>query len=80
MSNALRDLAQRALQLSERDRLELAAELIDSVEAPDPAWEEIWAVELDRRVAEAERSGQRGESWDTIRAAALDRLARKRSR
>lgn len=80
MSNTVRDLAQRALQLSERDRLELAAELIDSVETPDPAWEEIWATELDRRVGEAERTGERGEAWSTIRAEALERLARKSPR
>jgi putative addiction module component (TIGR02574 family) len=80
MSDTLRDLAQRALQLSERERLELAAELIDSVEGPDRAWADVWATELDRRVFEADRSGERGESWETIRGAALERLAQKRSR
>ena len=61
MGRTLRKIADDALALPEQDRLALAAELIDSVEGPEDAeWSEAWSAELDRRVAEAERTGDRG--------------------
>lgn len=65
-----------AMALDPADRLRLASELIDSVEgAEDPGWAAAWSAELDRRVAEAERTGDRGRSWDEVRADLLRDLA-----
>lgn len=76
MSARFHSLAQAALELDPAERLQLASELIDSVEGPtDPAWSSAWAAELERRVGEADRSEERGRSWDDVRADLLRRLA-----
>ena len=78
MSRPLCKITEDALALPEDERLALASELIDSVEgSEDPTWSALWSAELDRRVAEAERSGDRGRPWDVVRAEMLERLARK---
>jgi len=78
MSRTLRKIADDALALPAEDRLALAAELIDSVEGPeDPEWAAAWSAELDRRVAEADRTGNRGRPWDEVRAELLERLSRR---
>jgi putative addiction module component (TIGR02574 family) len=78
MGRALRKITNDALALPEEDRLALAAELIDSVEGPDDAeWSAAWSAEIDRRVAEADRTGDRGRPWDVIRSELLERLARR---
>lgn len=78
MGRALRQITNDALALPEVDRLALAAELIDSVEGPDDAeWSAAWSAEIDRRVEEADRTGDRGRSWDVIRSELLERLARR---
>ena len=53
MSSTLEALQAEALQLSETDRARLIDRLIASLDA-DPAVEEAWAVEVERRLAEAE--------------------------
>jgi hypothetical protein len=74
MSQPARDLAARALDLPEEDRLALATELIDSVEGPpDPDWERAWLDELARRRA-AGASGAK--PWSEVR----NRILRKMSR
>lgn len=76
MSRPLHAVTTEAMELDAADRLRLAAELIDSVEGPeDPGWAAAWSTELDRRVAEAERTGDRGRSWDDVRADLLRDLA-----
>ncbi len=78
MSEAARKIIEQALALPEEDRLAVAAELIDSVEGPEEsAWAGSWSDELDRRVAEADRTGDRGRPWDQIRSDILERLARR---
>lgn len=78
MSRTLRKIADDALALPEQDRLALATELIDSVEGPeDPEWAAAWSTELDRRVAAADQTGDRGRPWDQVRAELLERLARR---
>lgn len=74
MSAHFHTLAQAALELDPAERLQLASELIDSVEGPvDPAWSAAWSAELDRRAKEADESGERGRSWDDVRADLLRR-------
>ena len=76
MSRPLHAVTTEAMELDAADRLRLAAELIDSVEGPeDPGWTAAWSDELDRRVAEAERTGAHGRSWDDVRADLLRDLA-----
>lgn len=76
MPASVHALAQQALELEPGDRLQLAAELIDSVEGKaDPEWEAAWSQELDRRVSEADRTGNRGRPWDEVRKDLLARLA-----
>ena len=70
-------IAQEALSLDEAERLQLASELIDSVEGPtDPDWDAAWSKELDRRLDEADRTGDRGRPWSEVRAKLLGRLAK----
>ena len=75
-------VAIEALNLSEADRLRLAAELIDSVEGPaDPRWERAWSSEVERRSAAADAREARGEprgvDWTVARAGILRRLAER---
>jgi putative addiction module component (TIGR02574 family) len=62
------DLLEKALGLSPDARLALATELLDSVEGSDPAWEQAWSRELDRRAAEADAHPEQGIPWSVARA------------
>lgn len=56
MSNMLAELKEKAAQLSEAERAELALTLIESLDGPAEAGvEEAWRVEIERRVAQVER-------------------------
>ncbi|HTS55299.1 MAG TPA: addiction module protein [Burkholderiales bacterium] len=58
MSSMLAELKEKAAQLSEPERADLALALIESLDGPaeDPALiEEAWRVEIERRVGEIER-------------------------
>lgn len=68
-------LVEQALALPERDRLEVASELLASVDGPvDEDWDEAWLVELERR-REAQRAAAKPAStWAEARARILDRL------
>lgn len=56
MSNALAELKERASQLSETERAELALSLIESLDGPaDPDAKEAWRIEIERRVGQVER-------------------------
>jgi putative addiction module component (TIGR02574 family) len=53
MSNALSELKQKAAQLTEVERAELALALIESLDdAVDADVDETWRVEIERRIAE----------------------------
>ncbi len=56
MSDILADLKQKASQLSDTERAELALTLIESLDGPaDPEVEEAWRLEIERRVRQIER-------------------------
>ena len=56
MSNMLIELKEKASQLSEAERAELALSLLESLDGPaDSGVEEAWRLEVERRVAEIER-------------------------
>ena len=69
-----------ALTLPSRDRAEVAAELLASLDEPamtDPeAVRAAWAGELERRARRALSGEDPGEAWPALR----DRLRNKRSR
>ncbi|OFZ88902.1 MAG: hypothetical protein A2V78_11430 [Betaproteobacteria bacterium RBG_16_64_18] len=56
MSTTLSELKEKASQLSETERAELALSLIESLDGPpDPNVEEAWRLEVERRVGQIER-------------------------
>ena len=58
MSNTLAELKEKAAQLPESERAELALMLIESLEGsadPDPDVEEAWRMEIERRATQIER-------------------------
>jgi len=56
VSNILAELKQKAAQLPEAERAELALVLIESLDGPaDAGVEEAWRVEIEHRVAQVER-------------------------
>lgn len=58
-----------ALALAERERAELASELIASLDgAPDPDAEELWAEEIRRRIEEYDKNPSRAEDWSVAKA------------
>lgn len=78
MSEVARKLLEDVLALPENERLELASELIASVDGPrDADWEEAWLAELDRRTDAARRRGESGSDWSQARARILQQLSRK---
>ncbi len=77
MTSAARRLLADVLALPEAERLELASEIIASVDGPpDEDWESTWTAELDRRVAAARQRGEPASEWREVRARILQRLAR----
>ena len=56
MSDTLAELKEKASQLSEAERAELALSLIESLDGPaDPDVEEAWRVEIERRIGQIDR-------------------------
>jgi putative addiction module component (TIGR02574 family) len=77
MNGSARKILQDALSLSDDDRLELASELIASVDDPrDADWESSWLAELDRRTEAAKARGGMASEWTETRARILRRLGR----
>ena len=76
MSEAVRKTFTDALSLPPRDRLELAAELLESIEGQaDPEWDAAWTIEIEKRLEAAEARGERGASWAEARRRILARLS-----
>jgi putative addiction module component (TIGR02574 family) len=56
MSTTFEDIKEKAAQLSELERAELALALIESLDGrPDADVEEAWRIEVERRLAQIER-------------------------
>ena len=63
---------QEALESGEADRVDRAAESLAAVNGPaDADWEQAWGAELDRRTADADRTGNAGDTWEEVRADVL---------
>jgi putative addiction module component (TIGR02574 family) len=77
MTGKAHDLLSQALALPEVDRLDLATELIASVDGPaDANWDAAWLAELDRRAQAAKERGLPAREWTEVRARILAKLAR----
>ena len=56
MSDTLAELKQKASELSEAERADLALSLIESLDGPaDPDVEEAWRIEIERRIGQIDR-------------------------
>jgi putative addiction module component (TIGR02574 family) len=77
MTSAARKLLQDVLALPEDERLELASEILASVDGPaDADWEATWLAELDRRAEAARARGGASSEWTEVRGRILKRLGR----
>jgi Putative addiction module component len=81
---AVDELLERALQLPERERGELASRLLRSLEsvedeelAPD-AWEAAWSEVLDRRMREVRDGTVQLVDGDAVFRGAAERIASRR--
>lgn len=75
MSDTLAELKQKASQLSEAERADLALSLIESLDGPaDPDVEEAWRVEIERRIGQIERGEVSLVSGDEVFAKLRRRL------
>ena len=78
MSVASQKLLDQALTLSADERLDLATNLIASVDGPPEAgWDDAWAAELDRRAQAAADRGAPAPEWREVRDRILGRLSAK---
>ncbi len=65
-----------ALALPELERRELAEALFDSLAADEAASERAWAEEIKRRVDQVRRGEVELESWEQVKQAGREALAR----
>ena len=78
MSPTSAKLLDQALALSEDERLDLAAELIASIDGPpDVGWDAAWQAELQRREDAATARAEPAPEWSLVRARILGKLARR---
>ena len=76
VTKAATKILTEALALTPEERLDLAAELLASVDGPaDPNWEQAWQAELDRRAASSDASATAPAEWSDVRARVLGKLA-----
>ena len=77
MSSVLAELKEKAAQLSEPERADLALALIESLDGPaedHAAVEEAWRVEIERRVGEIDRGEVKPIPGDEVFAEVRRRL------
>lgn len=68
MKSTTQQLYDRALDLDERDRANLAALLIESLEEEqEPGVEEAWREEIERRMAELDAGSVETIPWEEVR-------------
>lgn len=76
-----RKLVQDALALSSEERVQVAEELLDSVdEGAHVEIDEAWRAEILRRVQQVRRGEVEPMSWESVRAHGRAALARQRGR
>ena len=76
MTKAANQVLAEALELTPEERMNVAAELLASVEGPaEPGWESAWHAELDRRAAASDASATPAAEWSEVRDRVLSKLA-----
>ena len=79
MGRKLNELFREASQLTERERAELAALLLESLEGePDEDVEAAWVEEIERRVRQIDSGEVQTIPWEQVRAELYARLNDKR--
>lgn len=77
MTRAARKLFEDVLALPEDERLELASEIIASLDGePDEGWDAAWMAEADRRADAARQRGESGTEWTLVRDRVLKQLGK----
>jgi putative addiction module component (TIGR02574 family) len=75
MSTNVTELFKQASELSESDRAELAALLLESLEVEaKEGVEDAWAAEVQRRIAELDAGAVKTVQWEEVKAKLLRRL------
>jgi putative addiction module component (TIGR02574 family) len=70
-------LLEAVLALPEDERLQVASEILASVDGPrEGDWDSAWLAELDRRAKAAKGRGETAADWTDVRARILQRLGR----
>ncbi len=68
MSSDVQDILSTALRLPEKDRAELAASLIESLDQPfDRDAQAAWAAEIQQRVSDMDNGSVRAVRWEDAR-------------
>jgi putative addiction module component (TIGR02574 family) len=67
MKSGVEEVVQKALELDEDERAEVASRLLDSLEQRDAAADAAWISELERRAADLESGTVKGVSWEELR-------------
>jgi putative addiction module component (TIGR02574 family) len=68
MNAAIQDILDTALHLSDKDRADLAASLLESLDQPfDTDAQTAWAEEVHRRLAELDAGTVKPVPWDQAR-------------
>lgn len=67
MRSAVEEVVQRALELDEEERAEVASRVLASLEERDAAAEVAWDAELERRANEMESGAVEGIPWEDLR-------------
>jgi len=76
VTSASAKILTEALALTPGERIDLAAELLASVDgSADPDWEQAWQIEIDRRAAAADVRGTPPPEWSEVRTRVLSKLA-----
>lgn len=66
MTTNAQKLFQQALTLAPNDRAELAAQLLATLDESEGDVEAAWAVEIERRAAEARQNPDDDEDWRIV--------------
>jgi putative addiction module component (TIGR02574 family) len=76
VTSASAKILTEALALTPEERVDLAAELLASVDSSaDPDWDHAWQIEVDRRATAADDRGAPPPEWSEVRARVLSKLA-----
>ncbi len=74
MAITTKDLFQQSLGLAERDRADLANQILESLEPVDAEAESAWAEEIKRRMEDLESGGVEAVPWEEVRAKLAQKL------